>query len=194
MLGSAHNHKTALRPEVELMLHCARTRMDTPRAEQIRRIVRAGIDWDLLIETCRRHHVLPLLCWNLSNLCSAELPREIASTLRAYTKATLGRNMALTGELFKILQRLQTHQISAVPFKGPALRARPMATLLSATSATSISWSAGATCRQRGRSCFPQACRRTGGCPNGKMNYTSGTRALSNSWEITAWWSNCTGN
>lgn len=118
---SAHNDKTASRPEVELMLHCARTRMDTPRAEQIRRIVRAGIDWDLLIETCRRHHVLPLLCWNLGNLCSAELPREIASALRAYTRATLGRNMALTGELFKILQRLQAHQISAVPFKGPAL-------------------------------------------------------------------------
>ena len=117
----SQNDRATIRPEVELMLHCARTRVDAQRADLIRALVRSGIDWDFLIENCRRHHVLPLLCWNLSVLCSAEMPRQIASTLQAFTKATLGRNLALTAELFRILRQLQAHRISAVPFKGPAL-------------------------------------------------------------------------
>lgn len=111
------------RPEIELMLHCARTRVEAGRAERMRRLVRTGIDWNFLFENARRHHVVPLVCRNLTHSCSAELPGEVDSALRAQTAATLGRNMALTGQLFKILARLQSHGVTAAPFKGPALAA-----------------------------------------------------------------------
>lgn len=110
-----------IKPEIELMLHCARTRVQPWRANRMRSLVRDGVDWNLQMETAARHRVLPLLCWNLSRWCAAELPAEIAPVLRAQSTATLGRNLGLTAQLFKILNVLLSKGIHAVPFKGPSL-------------------------------------------------------------------------
>jgi hypothetical protein len=98
--------------------------MEPGRVERMRCLVRGDIDWDALIGMARQHRVVPLVCWNLSTWCFDDLPDDIARGLRVQTRATLARNLGLTGKLFEILNVLEARGISAVPFKGPTLASR----------------------------------------------------------------------
>lgn len=109
------------RPEAELLLCCARTCMDSERAERIRTLLRADIDWAYLLQTALRHGVMPLLYWSLNNTCPEAVPRAILDQLRDDFHNNARRNLFLTGELLKLLKLFEAHEISAIPFKGPVL-------------------------------------------------------------------------
>lgn len=108
-------------PEQELVLLCARTRLSESAIDKIRSRVISPLDWDLVVETARRHGVLPLLYRNLSRCCPDELPAAVLADLRERFLLNTQRNLMLTRELLTLLDHLRMKKISAIPFKGPLL-------------------------------------------------------------------------
>src|SRR5437588_6994166 len=112
-----------LRPEIELLLCGARTRISAETAGRMRELLRAELDWAFLIRTAFRHGSLPLLCWNLSNHCPEAVPESAMKQLRTHFHANAQHNLALTRELLQLLKLLEAHEIPVMPYKGPALAA-----------------------------------------------------------------------
>src|SRR5690349_6303404 len=54
------------RPEMELILCCARTRLDESRTERIRAMASQGLDWEALLRTARLHGMTALLYRHLN--------------------------------------------------------------------------------------------------------------------------------
>ncbi|MCL4294770.1 MAG: nucleotidyltransferase family protein [Anaerolineae bacterium] len=112
-----------LRPEVRLLICCARTRLDAAHAERLKTLAYADIDWAYLTSLAAAHCLTPLLYWQLQAACPAEVPPPAIAQLRRYFEANARHNLSLTGELLKLLQLFQAHHIPAVPYKGPVLAA-----------------------------------------------------------------------
>jgi len=111
------------RPEIELLLCCARTVRSPETAAHIRALLQEGIDWEYLLRTARRHGVAPLLYWHLDATCSDAVPKNAFDHLRDHFRANGLRNLFLTGELVRLLNAFEAREISAIPYKGPALAA-----------------------------------------------------------------------
>jgi hypothetical protein len=111
------------RPEVELLLCCARTHIDPETAERIRTLLQQDIDWAYLIQTAGRHGVIPLLYCNLNTTGPEAVPKTILNQLRSHFHTNALHNLFLTKELLKLLNLFETHDIKAIPFKGPILAA-----------------------------------------------------------------------
>lgn len=109
------------RPEVCLLLHCARTRLDAQRANRIKSLVSKDIDWAYLVRMARGHGVMPLLYRSLNSVCSEAVPKLTLEELREHFYANAGRNLFLAKELIKLLQLFDAQEIPAIPYKGPTL-------------------------------------------------------------------------
>src|SRR5262245_37335179 len=112
-----------IRPEAELLLCCARTCMDAERAERMRALLRGGIDWSYLLRMARPHGLMPLLYWNLHTTCPESVPAAVLHQLQRHFNVNDLHNRSLTRELLKLLRLFETHEILAVPYKGPTLAA-----------------------------------------------------------------------
>ena len=112
-----------VRPEVELLLLCARTQMDPKRAARVETLLQENIDWDCLLKTAQEHGVIPLLYWNLNAACPEAVPKATLNQLRGCFHKNAQRNVFWVGELLRLLNLFKTHEISAVSFKGPSLAA-----------------------------------------------------------------------
>lgn len=111
------------RPEDELILCCARTRLDNQRIERIRSLLQEGIDWPYLNQMARRHSLVPLLYRNLKFTCPDALSNPIPDQLRRYYLANTRRSLLLTEDLLRLLHLFEVHGIPAIPYKGLALAA-----------------------------------------------------------------------
>lgn len=114
---------TYSRPEIELLLCCARTHVDDENAERIKSLVQKDIDWQYLIQTASWHRTIPLLYTNLKTICREAVPEAAFNQIRNLFYANAQQTLLLTGELVKILRLLQEDGISAVAYKGPVLAA-----------------------------------------------------------------------
>ncbi|HEY9614633.1 nucleotidyltransferase family protein [Allocoleopsis sp.] len=112
-----------IHPEVELLLCCARTEINTTTAERIKTLLRQGIDWVYLSQTAAQHGVMPLLYCSLNNTCPEAVPKPIWSQIRDYFYSNTRHNLFQTSELCKLLVLFQDHHIRAIPFKGAVLAA-----------------------------------------------------------------------
>ena len=110
-------------PEHELLVCCARTRLDSQSAARIAALVQQKIDWDYLIRAAIRHSLLPLLHSHLSATCPDDLPDAVSSRLKEHSQINSGYNLLLTGELIKLQRLFHSQSIPIVPFKGPILAA-----------------------------------------------------------------------
>jgi hypothetical protein len=109
--------------EIELLLCCARTHIDTVIAERIENLLQEDINWGYLMRTASQQGIMPLLYSSLNNTCPEAVPQDTFSQLqRAYHTNAL-HNVLLTKELLKLLNLFKTQEIPAIPFKGPVLAA-----------------------------------------------------------------------
>ncbi len=113
-----------LRPEYELILACARTRLDQATTERIRRLVAGELDWPRLMQTALDHKVLPLVCANLAAANPPGLPQGWIDALRLHFEKNVRRNLYLTAQLVRLLDLFQSERIVAIAYKGPALTAQ----------------------------------------------------------------------
>jgi hypothetical protein len=109
------------RPEIELLLCCARAFVDDERANRIRALAETRIDWEYLLRMAYRHSLMPLLHWQLDNICPELVPDSHARLLRDHFHRNTARNLCLTAELCEVLKLFEAQGIPAVPYKGPAL-------------------------------------------------------------------------
>jgi hypothetical protein len=110
-----------IRPEIDLLLQCARTREDSVKSARITELLRQELDWDYLIAASVRHGVMPLLFWHLRTLPSNRVPVAVMDGLRKGFYRNAARNLILSNELCKILALFESRGISGLPFKGPVL-------------------------------------------------------------------------
>ncbi len=120
-LPSAPTPDASMRPEVSLILACARTHVDAPHAERIRTLASANIDWAWLLQMSIRHRTLPLLYRNLATHSRDVVPQSTLAALGRHFKANALRNLVLTKRLVQLLRALDANGVSAIPYKGPAL-------------------------------------------------------------------------
>lgn len=112
------------RAEVELLLCCARTRINPEMAQRIREAAQEEIDWVQLIRLALHHGTLPLLYWNLHRICPNIVPSGVLEPLRVRHEVGTAEGRLLAEELVGILGLLDSQGISAIPYKGPALAVR----------------------------------------------------------------------
>jgi len=111
----------ALRPEVDLLLCCARPPRDTTRAARIKALVQAPLCWDTLLARAARHGLTPLLAWHLHATCPAAVPPAHLAALRAAAHTTALANAFWTDALLTLLALFEAHGLPVLPYKGPTL-------------------------------------------------------------------------
>lgn len=109
------------RKEIELLLCCARLRLDASKRERARELLGGDLDWDFLFVMSMRHGLMPLLYRHLSEEFSDAVPAAQLKKFCEHYRHNAARNLYLTGELFRILKRFEQQGIEAIPYKGPAL-------------------------------------------------------------------------
>jgi hypothetical protein len=111
------------RPEVELLLACARTQQDVEVEQHIRGLLDGALDWEYIVQLARRHRTTPLLYSTLHRLFPDAVPADTLRQLREDYRAGAQHSLKLTGELVKLLELFDAHGIPALPLKGPTLAA-----------------------------------------------------------------------
>ena len=112
-----------MNPEDELLLCCARTRLDETQAERIRELLQQELDWDFLLNSALRHGMMPLVYWHLKSLGAEAMPEVMLDRFRDHFHQNLGHNLQLTAELFQLINLFKAQGIPVITFKGPALAA-----------------------------------------------------------------------
>ena len=110
-------------PEIDLLLCCARSRIDAVMAERIRGLLREKIDWDFLLPIAVKHGAIPMLYQSLKGVDADAVPQTVLDLLRQAFELNAQRNLFLTRELLRLLKQLAECDIPAVPFKGLVLAA-----------------------------------------------------------------------
>ncbi|HVB87230.1 MAG TPA: nucleotidyltransferase family protein [Candidatus Dormibacteraeota bacterium] len=108
-------------PEKQLLVYCARTRIDTPVADEMCRLLALPLDWDFLLAQAAENSVAPLLSCQLSTIAPDAVPPAQFARLKSMVRAGSVRSLVLSAELIRIVEALATAGIEAFPYKGPVL-------------------------------------------------------------------------
>ena len=122
-MSAANGRAFEQRPEVELLLCCARARLDETQAARVGELVSGELDWNYLLALSDRHGLQPLLHYQLNKVCPASIPAPHQRRLHSAFQRVAALNIFLTRELQKLLALFAAQQIEAMPYKGPALAA-----------------------------------------------------------------------
>ncbi len=109
--------------ELELLLLCARVRLDAAQVRRIDELLGRTINWNGLILLARRHGIACLLHRTLAGLNARRMPVEVMGRLRSVADAFRFRNILYVRELHTAVQAIEAAGIPVAPYKGPALAA-----------------------------------------------------------------------
>ncbi|HEX8141792.1 MAG TPA: nucleotidyltransferase family protein [Pyrinomonadaceae bacterium] len=109
------------RPEIALLLYCARRRLNNEADVELQPLIEQIEDWERLLKISSRHLMMPLLYWHLRCAPAGIVPVAFMDRLRDYFHRNVARNLQLTAELCKLLRLFEENGIKAIPYKGPAL-------------------------------------------------------------------------
>jgi hypothetical protein len=123
MLEQVEFLNTNLQPEEQLLLCCARTRVEAANAQRITTLLQEDIDWNYLLPLAFRHNVAPLLFRSLEAVAPAAVPQEVRAQLKGQIQVNIQGNLFLTKELLNLLTLFGQHRIPVIPYKGPVLAA-----------------------------------------------------------------------
>ncbi len=110
--------------EMELLLCCARTHLDSGQSEHLQTLITQDLNWSLVLRLAEIHGVLPLLTWHLQKLQRSlylDENKTVQDFLEHFFRLNLSRNLLLTSELLKLVNKFESEQISVLSFKGPIL-------------------------------------------------------------------------
>lgn len=111
------------RPPAEILLLCARTRVDSSTTNRLRALIAKERDFAGVVAAAADHCVAPLVCHHLTSAASDVLPPIWREQLREEFLLNSRRNLFLTGSMFSVLDAFRRGGIRAVPHKGPSLAA-----------------------------------------------------------------------
>lgn len=107
--------------EKQLLVACARTRMEPAIADRIRELAAKSLDWEYVFNEAAENSVGPLLERNLRAVAADAVPQPAMERLKVACRANTVRCLFLTAELHKLLELFREHGITAIPYKGPVL-------------------------------------------------------------------------
>ena len=108
--------------EDKLLLYCIRSSVKSESLDNLEKIILGGVDWDYIIRAADSPHgIVPLLYCTLKALSFNGVPAQFQARIQARYRQVALHNLALTGELLKILKSLEGQKIPALAFKGPLL-------------------------------------------------------------------------
>lgn len=104
----------------EIVRACARPALAPGIAARLDGLLGSAVDWPGVLRLAERHGLLPLVHHHLASR-GAAVPASVSDELRSRARAVTGHNLMLTGELLRIVDRLQSQGIPVIPYKGPLL-------------------------------------------------------------------------
>lgn len=107
--------------EFQLMLQVARTSFDEGTEERMRDLVTDDFDWAHFLFLVRFHRVGELAYLTLKKNAPFGVKGEVENYLLAVVHRTTARNLALIGELRRVLNTFEQHDLPFIVFKGPVL-------------------------------------------------------------------------
>jgi hypothetical protein len=120
-MGANSNWREGLRPERELILCCAHTRLDDATAGRIREILRGPLSWSDVMATAFDHHVDPFLYENLKLAGDGLVPAAWLDNMRDTARKSGGMAVLFFSELLRIYEIFEAEGVPLIPFKGPVL-------------------------------------------------------------------------
>jgi len=102
-------------------LECASAK---PDAGKLCELLRQPVDWPALFTLSEGHGLTGLLATRVAELPDSCVPLEFRNKLRERHRAQLLVTLAMTAELFRLLQKFTQAGIAALVVKGPALAAQ----------------------------------------------------------------------
>ncbi|MDI6644157.1 MAG: nucleotidyltransferase family protein [Methanobacteriaceae archaeon] len=115
------NNDFELSREDQLLLCCARTKIDDNIRVRIMSLTNHNLNWDHIIQMATIHRLLPLLYININSICPEKVPKDLLSKLKLNLQENARKNLLLTGELIKLIKLFRDNKITAVTYKGPLL-------------------------------------------------------------------------
>jgi Uncharacterised nucleotidyltransferase len=116
--------QTLARENLASLLVCMRMPVDGDAVKRAFGIPRSDADWEALLATANEHGLLPAFCRNLEAYAGEALPSPWQQRVREDFIRNSCRNLALTAELFRVLEAFERGEIRATPYKGPVLAAQ----------------------------------------------------------------------
>jgi hypothetical protein len=111
------------RPEHRLLLCLARLRLPREKRDEARALLAGGLDWDLVVSEAERQGLTLLVQRHLEREAAGRCPPGVLEDLGSRARAITALNLALTGELVRLLPDLEAAGCRPVVVKGPALAA-----------------------------------------------------------------------
>ena len=108
-------------PGVGLVLQALRRRYGGVSRDRVAEAAALVQDWDAVFRVAHIHAVTPLLHQGLTDVA---IPDPARTRLEDDVQANRVRNLALTAELARLLDRFRRDGLRAVPYKGPVLAAQ----------------------------------------------------------------------
>ncbi|NJM99640.1 MAG: nucleotidyltransferase family protein [Phormidesmis sp. RL_2_1] len=121
LLPSLNSSPISTSLEMRLLSYFARQTIDQATLERIAPLLEQEINWIALVQMANIHGLIPQVYQNFLVVCPNLIPEELLSTLKVRFHLNTLRNQYLIKELIRVLELLESHGISAVPFKGPTL-------------------------------------------------------------------------
>lgn len=106
---------------MEVILCCARTRLDAARAGRIRDLLRGGVDWPEFVAATIQHGLAPMLFEHLNAVGGDLVPATWLGALRKCAEDGGKTSLVLFAEALSLCERFDAEQISLIPYKGPVL-------------------------------------------------------------------------
>jgi hypothetical protein len=104
-----------------VLLLCARPTLEALAQKRLRELLSQKLDWKMMMRVAAQHGIIPLMYHRLGDLYPNRVPEHVLSRLRESSQVVVWHNLALAGELVKLLQMFEEHGIVAIPYKGPTL-------------------------------------------------------------------------
>ena len=111
----------AMRPELELVLRCARTQFDSATIERVRVLLREDLNWPEVVEYAIRHRVTTTLYEGLAVMGADLISPSGQQLLREKVQVSAKNSLILLREMLRLYQLFEEAQIPAIPYKGPVL-------------------------------------------------------------------------
>ena len=93
-------------------------------ADRVRELAASTIDWELLLGDAHEHSVFPLLERQMRSVAAEAIPAGIAEKLKQDARANTVRCLALSAELIRVMEALESRGVAAIPYKGPTTAAQ----------------------------------------------------------------------
>ena len=115
----------AIAPEqMTSLLLCARPHVDQDAATQLEALAGSGPDWEALLRLAADHSLTPIVCKNLQAHTGDALAGPWRQRFRDEFIRISCRNLALSAELLRVLEALESRGVKATSYKGPVLAAQ----------------------------------------------------------------------